>query len=95
MVLLILYLSFLTPVSAQNTISTTDAILTLNDAVEIYQVGNRSDAVRLFLSISMNTEIPEPVRQEARIYIGEILFIEGNPEDAKNMFLEALQTDPK
>ena len=95
MVLLLLYLSLIPLVFAQNTVSTSDAIVTLNNAVEVYQVGNRSEAVRLFLSISMNTDIPEPVRQEARIYIGEILFIEGNPEDAKNMFLETLQTDPR
>jgi hypothetical protein len=92
--LLLIWL-LLTPQSlAQTSISTQDAIVELNAAVKQYQLGNRSEAVQLLLSISMNNDYPQGVRQEARIYIAEILFVEGNPNDARNMFIETLNTDP-
>lgn len=75
-------------------LSTQEAITTLNQAVQFYQMSDRTEAMQRFLSISMNESYPESVRQEARIYMAEILLIEGNADGARTFIEEILRANP-
>lgn len=86
-------LFFQRPVLA-NPPSTQEAITTLNQAVQYYQISDRTEAMQRFLSISMNDTYPESVRQEARIYMAEILLLEGNSDGAKKFIQEILRSNP-
>ena len=76
-------------------VSTQEAITTLNQAVQFYQMSDRTEAMQRFLSISMNESYPASVRQEARIYMAEILLLEGNEDGAKKFIREILLANPK
>ena len=69
------------------------ALSELNEAVESYQMGNRPEALQALLSIATTPQYPQTIQQEARIYIGEILYLEGNIDGARDYFLETLMTD--
>jgi hypothetical protein len=70
--------------------NTQEAIITLNQAVQFYQMSDRTEAMQRFLSISMNDSYPESVKQEARIYMAEILLMEGNADGAKIFIQDTL-----
>jgi hypothetical protein len=73
--------------------NTQEAIITLNQAVQFYQMSDRTEAMQRFLSISMNDSYPESVKQEARIYMAEILLIEGNADGAKIFIQDTLDSN--
>ena len=77
----------------QSTSSVAAALMELNEAVESYQMGNRPEALQTLLSIATTPQYPQAIQQEARIYIGEILYLEGNTDGAREYFLETLMTD--
>ena len=85
---------FLTKQVFADSVSTQEAITTLNQAVHFYQMSDRTEAMQRFLSISMNETYPESVRQEARIYMAEILLLEGNADGAKQFIREILRANP-
>lgn len=73
--------------------NTQEAIITLNQAVQFYQMSDRSEAMQRFLSVAMNDSYPESVRQESRIYMAEILLMEGNTDGARTFIQDTLNSD--
>ena len=71
-----------------------EAMSSLNQAVQYYQMSNRSAAMKHFLSIASDQSYPESIRQEARIYMAEILYLENNIESAQIYFEEVLLENP-
>ena len=76
------------------TLSMQEALVELNEAVQFYQVGDRPQALQTLLSITTDPIYPETIQQEARIYIAEILLVEGNVEGARSYFHEVLEVNP-
>ena len=87
------YLVFVQDVFA-DTMSMQEALIELNEAVQFYQVGDRPQALQTLLSISSDNAYPQSIQQEARIYIAEILLVEGNVEGARSYFHEVLEINP-
>ena len=87
------YLVFVVDVHAE-TMSMQEALVELNEAVQFYQVGDRPQALQTLLSITTDPTYPQSVQQEARIYIAEILLVEGNVEGARSYFHEVLEINP-
>ena len=75
------------------TLSMQEALVELNEAVHFYQVGDRPQALQTLLSITTDPIYPQSIQQEARIYIAEILLVEGNIEGARSYFHEVLELD--
>lgn len=73
------------------TLSMQEALVELNEAVQFYQVGDRTQALQTLLSITTDSVYPQSIQQEARIYIAEILLVEGNVEGARSYFHEVLE----
>ena len=73
------------------TLSMQEALVELNEAVQFYQVGDRPQALQTLLSITTDSSYPQSIQQEARIYIAEILLVEGNVEGARSYFHEVLE----
>ena len=73
------------------TLSMQEALVELNEAVQFYQVGDRTQALQTLLSITTDSVYPQSIQQEARVYIAEILLIEGNIEGARSYFHEVLE----
>jgi hypothetical protein len=73
--------------------NTQEAIITLNQAVQFYQMSDRSEAMQRFLSVAMNDSYPQSVRQESRIYMAEILLMEGNTDGARTFIQDTLNND--
>lgn len=86
-------IGFSLPANAVEKIALQVALTDLNDAVESYQMGNRTEALQALLSIATDAQYPQTIQQEARIYIGEILYLEGNIDGAREYFMETLVTD--
>ena len=76
------------------TLSMQEALVELNEAVQFYQVGDRPQALQTLLSITTDPTYPQSIQQEARIYIAEILLVEGNVEGARSYFHEVLEINP-
>lgn len=76
------------------TLSMQEALVELNEAVQFYQVGDRPQALQTLLSITTDPIYPQSIQQEARIYIAEILLVEGNIEGSRNYFHEVLEINP-
>ena len=76
------------------TMSMQEALVELNEAVQFYQVGDRPQALQTLLSITTDPAYPQSIQQEARIYIAEILLVEGNIEGARSYFHEVLEINP-
>lgn len=76
------------------TISMQEALVELNEAVQFYQMGDRPMALQTFLSITTEPSYPVTIQQEARIYIAEIMLVEGNVDDARSYFHEVLDINP-
>ncbi len=67
----------------------------LDHAVSTYQRGDLEAARGLLVAIVLDTEVlPDQVRQEARIYLGELLFTQGEREEARTFFEQAIRQDP-
>jgi hypothetical protein len=75
------------------TLTMQESLVELNTAVQDYQMGERPSALQTLLSITSDPEYPQSIQQEARIYIAEILLVEGNTEGARNYFMEVLEID--
>ena len=73
------------------TLSMQEALVELNEAVQFYQMGDRTQALQTLLSITTDPMYPQSIQQEARIYIAEILLVEGNVEGARSYFHEVLE----
>lgn len=71
-----------------------EALIELNEAVQFYQVGDRPQALQTLLSITTDPLYPQSIQQEARIYIAEILLVEGNVEGARSYFHDVLEINP-
>lgn len=71
-------------------ISMNEALVDLNEAVQFYQMGDRPMALQTLLSITTDPSYPVSIQQEARIYIAEIMLVEGNVDDARSYFHEVL-----
>ncbi len=67
----------------------------LEAAVSTYQRGDLEAARGLLVAIVLDGDvIPDHVRQEARIYLGELLFTQGEREEARTFFEQAIRQDP-
>ena len=93
MVSMVMTLLWVNPSHAVDRVPLQAALMELNEAVESYQMGNRPEALQTLLSIATTPQYPQAIQQEARIYIGEILYLEGNTDGAREYFLETLMTD--
>ncbi len=67
----------------------------LAEAVRQYQLG-QSDAAKATLAdlVLEEDSVPPALRQEARIYMGELLYTEGDKEGAELFFRKVLTEDP-
>ena len=81
------------PVYADN-LPIQEALVDLNKAVQEYQLGNRPDALQALLTLATDPQYPKSIQLESRIYIAEILYLEGNIDGARQYFLEVLAIDP-
>jgi tetratricopeptide (TPR) repeat protein len=66
----------------------------LDDAVRAYQLGQRDDARSAFAALAVEPEAPAALRQEARVYLGELLYTEGDEDGARRFFEQVLLADP-
>jgi class 3 adenylate cyclase len=67
----------------------------LDEAVRAYQVGQREEARRLLVDLVLAPPPGDPtLLLEARIYLGELLYTEGDEEGARRFFEQVLQIDP-
>ena len=83
-----------TSVVQADSISMNEALVELNEAVQFYQMGDRPMALQTLLSITTDPSYPVSIQQEARIYIAEIMLVEGNVDDARSYFYEVLDINP-
>jgi len=66
----------------------------LEQAVAEYQSG-RWDAAQLALTLLMSdATVSQPVQQEARVYLGEVLYARGDEEGARKIFEQVLSIEP-
>ncbi|MEC7985908.1 MAG: hypothetical protein VX278_12150 [Myxococcota bacterium] len=65
-----------------------------DDALRKYHSGEKDTAMQKFLSLSYNDEVSLEIRQEADIYIGEILYFQNDLESARRIFEQLLRKDP-
>jgi len=66
----------------------------LEQAVAEYQSG-RWDAAQVALTLLMSdATVSQPVQQEARVYLGEVLYFRGDDEGARKIFEQVLSIDP-
>lgn len=67
----------------------------LDAAVRAYQLGRREEARQRFAAIVLDPAPMDPaVRQEARIYLGELSFTDGDQEGARTLFTAVFNEDP-
>ena len=66
----------------------------LQEAVRKYQRRQLSSAIVSFHELATRPDIPLDVRQEARIFLGEIQLQEGNPDRAAEEFRKVIEADP-
>lgn len=71
-----------------------ESLVDLNEAVHLYQVGDRAQALQLLLSLSSDDNYPQSIQQEARIYIAEIMIMEENTDGARQYFEDVLRVNP-
>src|SRR5262245_20248992 len=66
----------------------------LEHAVAEYQTG-RWDAAQLELTVLMSDpNVSQPVQQEARVYLGKVLYFRGDDEGARKIFEQVVSIDP-
>ena len=66
----------------------------LEEAVLNYQTNRHGLAMQQLAMLSIDQDIEQSVRQDARVYLGEILYIQGDTEGAKPLFEQVLTEDP-
>jgi tetratricopeptide (TPR) repeat protein len=66
----------------------------LEEAARRYQFGERDAARGMFAALVIDETAPANVRQEARVYLGELLYVAGDREEARRFFEQVLQQDP-
>ena len=66
----------------------------LDAAVRSYQFGEADAARGQFAALVIDDGTPVPVRQEARVYLGELLYIAGDREEARRFFEQTLDQEP-
>lgn len=65
------------------------------EAVRRYQFGEGDAAQGMFAALALDDEAPASVRQEARLYLGELLYVAGDKEEARRFFEQVLRQDPE
>jgi len=66
----------------------------LEAAVVAYQISNYQAAISILSDLAVNEDTPTEVRQEARIYLGEIRFVQDDEIGAQRFFEQVLSEDP-
>ena len=67
----------------------------LRAAIRDYQLGRRSEARDLLVDlVTDNYSEDHALRQQARVYLGEILYVGGDQEGARRFFEQVLTEDP-
>jgi len=62
----------------------------LAEAVANYQTNLHGLAMQQFAALTVDTNAPPELRQEARIFLGEILYVQGDPDGAQRLFEQVL-----
>ncbi|MDG1482086.1 MAG: hypothetical protein P8R54_21015 [Myxococcota bacterium] len=65
----------------------------LEEAVLNYQTNRHGLAMQQLAILSIDPDIDASVRQDARVYLGELLYIQGDTEGAKQLFEQVLIED--
>ena len=66
----------------------------LDEAVRLYQTGAHDDAKRILTSLVNDPGMDdEGLRQRARVYLGEVLYLKGDKEEARRLFEAVLLQD--
>lgn len=66
----------------------------LQQAVRYYQMGERVEARRVLATLVVSESVPPRVRQEARIYLAELLLVEGEVAESRGFLRQVLAEDP-
>ena len=67
----------------------------LDEAVRLYQTGSHDDAKQILSGLVNDPAlVDEGLRQRARVYLGEVLYLQGNKEEARRFFEAVLLQDP-
>lgn len=66
----------------------------LDEAVRRYQFGERDAAQGMFAALVIDPAAPSRVRQSARVYLGELLYVAGDKAEARRFFEQVLQREP-
>ena len=83
-----------TALAEENTKSSSFYQNQLRNGVRFYKDGDRESAIHEFLSLSYAKKAPSEIRQEARIYMAEILFVQEDKEGARGYFNAVLDENP-
>ena len=66
----------------------------IDEAVRLYQTGRSQEAqAELAKIVNDSTPMSEDLRQKARLYLGEVLYLQGNKEEARRLFEAILERD--
>ena len=66
----------------------------LDEAVRLYQTGAHDDAKRILTGLVNDPGLDnESLRQRARVYLGEVLYLKGDKEEARRLFEAVLLQD--
>ena len=87
-VLLLIILS--SPLFAQEEV---DHQRSLDEAIRYYHSGDRASGMQKLLSLSYNEDASVQLRLEANVYIGEIMYVQGDKESAQRLFEQVLKMD--
>ena len=66
----------------------------LDQAVRYFQLGERDEARRILASLVVSTGLSAQLRQDARVYLAEILLVDGDIEGARGFLRQVLREDP-
>jgi len=96
-----MFLGILAPgqAAAQTVSSTQHLVKTpderLDEAVRLYQTGSHHDAKSILASLVNDPAMAnEGLRQRARVYLGEVLYLQGAKEETRRLFEAVLLQDP-
>jgi tetratricopeptide (TPR) repeat protein len=67
----------------------------LEQAVAEYQSGRWDQAQIALTGLMSDASASQPVQQEARVYLGELLYVRGDKEAARKIFEHVLTIDPE
>jgi len=66
----------------------------LQQAVRYYQLSERDEARHVLAALVVDRDISLELRQQARVYLAEILLVDGNTEEARGFLGQVLQAEP-